>query len=134
MSGYTIQLWIGPFPCWVENAPLESLDRSTNYRWPSQARLTRPNALQFVGAGDDTVTVNGYIHPHEPKCGGKATLDGLRALANAGVPYMVITGSGYVFGKFSITDIQENWKNPLDDMRPRRVDFTVTLKHYGSDQ
>lgn len=136
MSGYMVQLFIGNFPCWVEQAPLEKFSRARNWRWPSQARLSRPNALQFVGAGDDTITLSGVIHPHEDKCGGKATsMDDLANLANGGEPQLVIIpGWGRVLGKFAITDIKEDYSHMLDDLRPRKVAFSVTLKRYGSDQ
>jgi len=136
MAGYAIQLFIGPYFFYADNAPLEKLSRNSSYRWPSQQRLTRPPATQFVGAGDETISVNGYIHPHEPKCGGSnaLTLDILRTLADAGVPYTVITGTGHVFGQFVIVSIKDDFSGLMDDLRPRRVDFSVELKRYGADQ
>ena len=135
MAGYTVQLFIGPFPCWVEQAPLEKFSRARNWRWEAQARLTRPNAMQFVGAGDDTITLNGVIHPHEDKCGGKATsMEDLSQIANGGEPQLILTGWGKVLGKYVITDVQEDYENMLDDLRPRKVGFSITLKRYGNDQ
>jgi phage protein U len=60
-------------------------------------------------------------------------MDAIADLANEGIPHMVVDGTGKVYGRYVIIDVKETRSTMLDDLRPRRVDFSITLKHYGQD-
>jgi len=132
MAGIKDQLYIGGVPLGLNHASVEGFDRKKGYRWPAQPRVARPEALQFVGAGAETITVKGYIHPHFK--GDAQHMEQIHQLADAGIPYIVLTGTGKVFGKYAITDVSENFKELMDDGRPKRVDYSITLTRYGNDQ
>lgn len=131
MAGWSVQLTVGGYQFWIENASLDKFSRSSTYRWVAQERIARPVAMQNVGTGEDTITLNGYFHPHLK---GKAhALDKLRQMADEGIPYNVVTGTGINLGRWCIVEIKDDFSEMLDDLRPRRVDFTVTLKKYFED-
>lgn len=130
-GGHTQLIW-GGFEFKLDTAGLETFGRQSTYRWPVQERIERPVALQFVGEGENTISVAGYIHPHFK---GTATeLDKLRKIAEEGKPKIMTTGTGKVLGKYVCTDIKDDFSSMLDDLRPRRVDYTVTFKKYFDDQ
>ena len=132
MAGIKDQLFIGGVPLGLNHASVSDVSRKKAYRWPAQGRIARPEAVQFVGAGAETLTVKGYIHPHFK--GSALHMEKIHQLADEGIPHMVLTGTGKVFGKYAITDVSEDFKELMDDGRPRRVDYTITLTRYGNDQ
>lgn len=129
-NGHTQLIW-GGIEFKFQTAGLETFGRQSTYRWPVQERIGRPIALQHVGEGEDTITVTGYIHPHLK---GTATeMNKLRKLAEEGKPKIMTTGTGLVLGKYVCVDVKDDFSNMLDDLRPRRVDFTATFKKYFED-
>lgn len=131
MAKIGVQIIISGFIFGVDDAGYEKLSRSTGYRWPAQNRMQHQVAHQFVGEGDESVSISGYIHPELASSMYK--LDELRAIAKGGKPHVVVTGAGTVLGKFVIVSIKDDFNGVMDDHRARRIDFTVELKRYGED-
>jgi phage protein U len=57
-------LALGTYRFSIDTAAYQTLKRRQSYRWQSQERLLRSPAQQFVGLGDDTITLAGVIYPH----------------------------------------------------------------------
>ena len=122
---------LGDYRFSVDTAAFGKLSRSVEYRWPSQDRAGRRPAKQFTGIGTETIEVDGVIYPHYK--GGLGQMDEFRALAGEGVPYLLVDGRGKVWGKFCIESIKETRTVFFADGTPRKIEFALTLSHYGED-
>jgi phage protein U len=58
----------------------------------------------------------------------------MRAVARQGVPMMLVDGLGFVWQRWVITRVSETKSLFLADGAPRRIEFNVTLRAYGSDR
>lgn len=126
-----VMMALGAFRFSVSTAAYQSLTRSTAYRWPSQDRIARHPALQFVGPGEETVDLDGTVYPQYR--GGLAQVDAMRAEAETGTPLILIDGRGRFWGRYAITAIQETQTVFFDDGAPRKIDFRLSLARYGRD-
>lgn len=108
------------------------LNKKTNYRHVSNARVGKRAANQFVGAGDDIITIPGKLAPIIT--GGRTALQLLKAQADTGLPFPLIEGNGLAHGFYVMTDLEENHKYLIDDGRPKIIDYTITLKREGDDK
>lgn len=127
------QMTIGGFQFGIESAPIELFNRKVSYRWPSQERIGRENAHQYTGIDDEPITINGSYFPAYSKASAMQ-LDDLKDLAKKGEPQMVTLGTGKVLGKYCITEVTEDFSNLMDDIRPRKVTFSITITKYGNDK
>ena len=66
----------GLFVFSVHTAPFDSVQRSTEWRWPSNNRTGGEPAYQFVGRGEDQIILNGVLMP--AYTGGPSSLNMLR--------------------------------------------------------
>ena len=123
-------LALGDYRFSLDAAAYQELQRSAAYRWASQPRLGRRPARQFVGQGEETITLNGTIYPHYR--GGLGQVDALRSEAAAGRPLQLVTGAGAVLGLWVVERVEET-QRLFDNGDPRRVSFHLELAHYGDD-
>jgi len=124
-------LALGTFRFAMDTAAYQSLRRSVEYRWPSQARVGRRSARQFVGIGDETISLQGIIYPEFK--GGLKQLDTMRDLAGQGKPQILTDGTGKVWGKWCISTVEETQTLFFADGTPRKQEFSLQLGHYGED-
>ena len=101
MSAHVLAL--GTFTFSTSTAAYESLQRSTAWEWPAQARVGSYPAHHYTA---ETITLPGVIYPaHRPafagdgrvfygNAAGMTQLDALRALAAKGEPQALADGSG----------------------------------------
>ncbi len=124
-------LALGDYRFSVDTAAYQELVRATGYRWTAQPRLGRPPARQFLGVGDDTVTLRGVVYPHHR--GGLGQVDAMRAEAERGRPLPLVAGDGRVLGRWTILRIEETQPAHWAGGAPRRQDFRLELAAYGED-
>ena len=127
----TTLLALGSYRFSVDTAAYQELTRTTEYRWPSQPRLGRRPARQFVGPGEDTIALRGVIYPHHQ--GGLGQLDDMRTEAEQGAPLQLVGGDGRVLGRWVVARIEETQPEHWSDGAPRRQDFVLELAYYGED-
>lgn len=101
------------------------LQRQTAWKHRTSSRVGARDARQFVGPGDDAISLQGILAPE--LTGTLASLDELRAMADAGDAYVMVDGAGKVYGVYVIESINENQSFPNQDGTPRRVEFTIAL-------
>jgi phage protein U len=132
MAGWATQLIVGGIEFRHDTLPIDSFKISGEQRWPAQERIARELALQWVGPGKHDIAISGSCAPQM----GVAALPMLKALegkASTGEPQMVTTGYGDVLGRYCIISVEWTGKSLLDDLRPRKVDWSVSLQKYGED-
>ena len=122
---------LGTFQFEVNTAAYQALRRNTDYRWAKNDRLTRTPSRQFVGQGDDKITLSGRIYTAH--AGGLGQLDRMRDMGKNATPLTLIDGIGKVYGKYVIDKVTEMQSNFIAGGKPRRQDFTLELSAYGDD-
>jgi phage protein U len=126
-----VMMALGAFRFGVNRANYQSFTRSASWRWEAQDRLGRNPALQFLGPGTDEIALQGVIYPHFK--GGLRQVELMRLVANAGQPLILVDGLGWVWDRWVITSVEETKTLFLADGAPRKIEFSVGLKAYGSD-
>lgn len=114
----------GMFPFSIKTAAFDQLQRSTNWRHASNSRVGDMPAYQFVGRGEDTITLEGSI---VPEFGIPMSMTALRTMGDTGKAFPLIAGTGKVFGLYVLEDLQETQTVFLKD-RPRKIEFSIKLK------
>ena len=128
----TIMMALGTFRFGVNRASYQMFTRDAAYRWAKQDRLGRDPALQYLGPDAEEITLEGVVYPHFK--GGLRQMELMRAVARLGQPMMLVDGLGFVWQRWVITRVSETKSLFLADGAPRRIEFNVTLRAYGSDR
>jgi phage protein U len=111
----------------LTTAPFKELQRQRSWKHRASARVGARDASQFTGMGDDTITLNGLVAPEA--IGSTASLSRLAKMADAGDAYVLVDGIGTVYGVFVIESLNETQTYHTKEGIPRRIEFTLTLKH-----
>lgn len=127
-----MMLSLGMFVFSLSTLAYQELQRQTNWRHASNSRVGAPPALQFVGRGDDTITLPGIILPE--LAGSALSLDALRLMANTGKAWPMVEGTGRIYGLWVIESLSETKTVFFRDGTPRRIEFTLTLKRTDDDR
>lgn len=123
---------LGQFIFGMDTLAFQELQRSTDWRHPSHSRVRARPARQFVGPGDDTITLTGLLVPEFK--GNRRSLDQLRTMGDAGAAYALVSGTGAVMGAWVIVRIQETGSYFIAEGVARRVEFTLELARVDDDQ
>ena len=110
----------------------QQLQRQTGWRHPSNPRVGALPARQFVGKGDDTITLSGLILPEIS--GQRLSLGALRLMADSGKAWPLVEGTGRIYGLWIIENLQETNTLFFRDGAPRRIEFTLTLQRVDDSQ
>lgn len=117
---------LGLFVFDASSFPFSELSRRTDWRHASAPRIGARDATQYVGPGDELVSLPGAI---VPEAGASyAAIETLRRMADEGDAYPFVDGTGRVWGSFIILSMDERRRAILRDGTPRVVDFTLELK------
>ena len=127
-----MMLALGMFVFSLSTLAYQELQRQTEWRHPSNSRVGAAPARQFVGRGEDIITLPGIIFPE--LAGTTLSLDALRLMANTGKAWPMIEGSGRIYGLWVIESLSETKTVFFRDGTPRRIEFTLTLKRIDDDQ
>lgn len=122
---------LGPYRFSVATAAYQQLERSSSWRWAAVDRVGARPVQQYIGPGDDTITLDGTIYPYYS--GGLGQVSEMRALAGGGESLLMVDGTGRVWGKFCITEVRETQTTFFAGGQPRKIDFTISLTNSGDD-
>ena len=121
-----MMLALGMFVFSLSTAAYQELQRQTEWRHASNNRIGAAPARQFMGRGDDAITLPGIIFPE--LAGSTLSLDALRLMANTGKAWPMIEGSGRIYGLWVIESISETRTLFFSYGTPRRIEFSIALK------
>lgn len=116
---------LGLFVFSLRTASYQELKRVTNWRHPSNSRIGAAPAYQFVGKGEDKITLQGVIY-HE-LTGNRLILDVLRQMGDTGKAYTLIEGTGKIYGLVTINDLEEGKTFFFKDGAARKTEFSLNL-------
>ena len=117
---------LGMFVFNLNKAVYQSLNQKTDWRHPSNSRIGTLPAYQFIGRGENTITLQGSIMPGFK--GSPKSLTKLSAMADKGKAYPLIGGNGRVWGQYVIESIEETHTVFFKDGTPRKIEFTLELR------
>lgn len=118
-------LTLGMFVFIRQSLPYQSLQRSADYQWPSNSRVGKRDAFQFLGPGEDKITLTGDLYPE--MTGGQLSMLALYTMADEGRAWPLISGTGTIYGMFVITNVSETGTVFFADGSPRKISFTLSL-------
>ena len=125
-----MMMCLGQFVFSLTTIAHQELQRQTNWRHGNTSRIGARPALQYMGPGDDTITLPGVILP---EFGNRAALDEIDQMADTGEPFVLVDGIGRVYGQYVITDKTETASYFDQIGTPKRIEFSITLKRSGDD-
>lgn len=117
---------LGMFVFSLETLAYQEFQRQTEWRHGSTSRIGTSPASQFLGRGEDTITLPGLLLPG--LAGTPLSLDTLRMMADTGKAWPLVEGTGKIYGAWTITSISETRTLFFRDGAARRIEFTVNLK------
>lgn len=119
---------LGAYQFSIDTAAYQSLERVTEYRWAAQTRIGAQAALQFVGLGNDEITLQGVIYPHFR--GGLDQITLMRAQGSLGFPLPLIAGTGRPLGIWVMKSVAEGQRVFAEGGVPLRQDFSIRIRRY----
>jgi phage protein U len=122
-----MMMGLGNFVFELKTIPYQSQQRTSNYRLAEHLSVGGKPSYQPMGEGEDVQTLEGILYPEYT--GDELSLDELRTMMNAGEPYLMIDGNGYVRGYWYIESIGETKKEFHQEGTPKKIEFTITLKN-----
>lgn len=120
-----MMLTLGFFVFQLQTVPYQSLQRSVDYRWPSNSRIGQRPTLQFLGISEEKITLSGVLMPEIT--GGRLSLLALNVMADQGMAWPLLEGSGTLYGMFVVNSISETRTEFFSDGSARKIEFTLTL-------
>lgn len=121
-----MMLALGMFVFSLHTVAYQEFQRQTDWRHPTSARVGARPARQFVGPGDDAITLPGVLLPE--LAGTVLGLDVLRQMADTGKAWPMVEGSGRLYGLWVIESLSETRTLFFPDGSPRRIEFSLSLK------
>lgn len=122
----SMMMTLGMFVFSLETMAYQDFKRQTEYRHPSQSRIGARPSSQFLGVGDDTITLSGWCAAEISRP--SVSLDTLRLMANGGEAWPLIEGTGRLYGLWVIESIEEGRTEFMPDGASRRTEFSLKLK------
>ena len=109
----------------LDSLAYQELQRKTAWRHAQTSRVGARDARQYVGQGEDSITLSGLLAPDF--MGSADSLATLREMGDTGDAYVLVDGEGRVYGAFVIEGVSEGQTMHTQEGRARRIDFSIDL-------
>jgi len=116
---------LGLFVFELSTVSYQDLQRTTAWRHPSNNCVGNTPAYQFTGKDEETINLSGGIYPEIT--GYQNSLDMLRNMGDTGKQYILIEGTGKIYGLVVIKEVQETRSNFFHNGGTRKISFSVSL-------
>lgn len=117
---------LGMFVFETQSAPFQELARNRTWRHGRTERFGARSASQFLGPGEDKVTLTGALVPG--LAGSWSSIERLTEMAETGEALPLADGQGNILGSYTIESVNEQHKALADNGRARWIDFTIELQ------
>lgn len=121
----SMMMALGFFVFGLHTVPYQQLQRQLVWRHPSNSRVGARPTRQFVGRGDETITLSGVLYPEVT--GGKISLAALEAMADEGMAWPLIEGTGLFYGLYVVEEQSTTHSEFFPDGAPRKIEFSLKL-------
>lgn len=119
-------LSLGQFLFSTDTLTFDELQRSRSWSFGSNSIAQGRDQYQFTGVGEETIDIPFLIY-QEHGFGKRQSVDDLAEMADTGAGYVLIDGSGYIYGVFAIDSIDDTRSFLTVNGLPRKVDGTLKL-------
>lgn len=116
---------LGMFVFSLETLAYQELQRQTEWRHGATSRIGTNPARQYLGRGDDSITLPGVLLP--ALAGSPLSLDTLRMMADTGKAWPLVEGTGKIYGLWVIESLSETRTYFFRDGAARRIEFNLKL-------
>ena len=116
---------LGMFVFSLETLAYQEFQRQTDWRHGSTSRIGTNPARQYMGRGDDSITLPGVLLP--ALAGTQLSLDTLRYMADTGKAWPLVEGTGKIYGTWIIESLSETRTLFFRDGQARRIEFNLKL-------
>ncbi|HDX9865147.1 TPA: phage tail protein [Escherichia coli] len=121
----------GMFVFELKTLPHQQIQQSKTWRHVKNERINRSAAWQYIGAGDDQITLSGMLYPEIT--GGEVSLTLLNTQAYTGCPWPLIDGTGQIYGMYVITGLQTT-RSELDRYgKAKKIEFSISFQRCDED-
>ncbi|MFI8482989.1 phage tail protein [Pseudomonas sp. NPDC078700] len=120
-----MMMTLGMFVFGMQTLAYQEFQRQTDWRHSSTSRIGARPARQFIGPGDDLITLPGVLLPE--LAGKTISLDALRIMADTGKAWPLIEGTGRIYGIYVIESMSETKTLFFSDGAARRIEFSLKL-------
>ncbi|EYT17877.1 MULTISPECIES: phage tail protein [Acinetobacter] len=124
---------LGQFPFTTDTLTFTEIQRQRSWQYADNAVAKGRKKRQFIGPGDDIITLPGVIY-QEYGFGNRFSIDELASMADSGQGFVLVDGSGYLYGVYTIDNIDETKQVLLFNGVPRKVDFTIKLTRVDDER
>ena len=124
-----VTMALGPFMFRAHGFGYTGVGRKLDTTWPEIETAGRLNELQWTGPRTEVVTINGVLFPRE--FGGASTLEGVRLAAKNGIPLMLVSLGGKIFGSHAIQKVDEDRAFHDRYGTPGRNAYSIEVKRTG---
>ncbi|PYB93566.1 phage tail protein [Pseudomonas fulva] len=121
-----MMLALGMFVFSLHTLAYQEMQRQTDWRHAANNRIGAQPARQFLGRGEDAITLPGLLLPE--LAGSALGLDALRQMADTGKAWPLVEGTGRLLGLWVIDSLSDNRTVFFRDGAARRIDFSLSLK------
>lgn len=127
----SMMMALGLFVFGLHTVPYQQLQRQLAWRHPSNSRIGARPTRQFIGRGEETITLSGVLYPE--LTGGKISLALLEAMADEGKSWPLIEGTGLVYGLYVVEELATTHSEFFPDGAPRKIEFSLKLARTDDD-
>jgi uncharacterized protein len=127
-----MMMTLGLFVFGLNTAAYQELQRQAVWRHAAQGRVGARPARQFLGPGDDTITLAGTLLPE--LTGGQPHLNELRRMAGDGDAWPLIEGTGAYYGLYVIESLGERKSRFFRDGAASQIEFDMTLQRVDDSE
>lgn len=124
---------LGQFPFTTDTLTFTEIQRQRSWQYADSAVAKGRKKRQFIGSGDETISLPGLIY-QEHGFGNRFAIDELAAMADTGQGHVLVDGSGYLYGVYTIDSIDETKQVLLFNGVPRKIDFTIKLTRVDDER
>lgn len=121
----------GMFVFELNTVPHQQLQHARQWRHVKNERINRSAKWQYIGAGDDQITLSGTLYPEIT--GGEVSLAVLNTQAYTGRPWPLISGTGQIYGMYVITQIQTTGTELNRDGSAKKIEFSISFQRCDED-
>lgn len=127
----SMMMALGLFVFGLPTVPYQQLQRQLAWRHPANSRVGARPTRQFIGRGDETITLSGVLFPE--LTGGRVSLAALEAMADSGKAWPLIEGTGLFYGLYIIEEQATTHSEFFPDGAPRKIEFSLKLARVDDD-
>ena len=114
----------GMLPFMRQTLPYDELQRSVDYRWPTNSRVGQRASAQFIGPG---MKNNAQRRAAPEITGGALSLLTLKAMADEGRAWPLIGGNGTIYGMYVTQSLADSHSEFYSDGSARKITFNLSL-------